>query len=135
VPAGTQWVQWYITAEDNRGWKTKVPFGDTVYYELGSLTTGTGTREAPDRSGLMPVIPNPVRAGQPAYAGILDPAAEHAQFALFNMLGMRIDTRMTAISSAGASQLEIETKGLTPGVYVLTMKTCASSHHRKLVIK
>lgn len=39
LPDKNEFLQYYFTARDNRGWLTKIPFGENYYFELGKNNT------------------------------------------------------------------------------------------------
>ncbi len=59
LPKDNKWLQYYITATDNRGWTTRMPFGEGKYYELGDKQSGVDD----DAREPVSVYPNPAISG------------------------------------------------------------------------
>ncbi|MFZ1729305.1 MAG: glycoside hydrolase family 20 zincin-like fold domain-containing protein [Bacteroidota bacterium] len=100
IPAGATWLQWYVTASDNRGWTTRVPFADTLFYELGEITTGVGDVPAAATSVLQ-FYPQPASAGSPLYVQWRNPGATDTMLRLYDLLGREVYAQSLHASTTG----------------------------------
>ena len=92
VSEGATWMQWYVTATDNRGWTTRIPFADTLYYEVGDITTALGT--VPGAPALhCAVYPQPAPSGAEVTLEWHVPGGSDAHFVLTDLLGRSVLTR------------------------------------------
>ncbi len=133
IPAGTRWIQWYVTATDNRGWTTRVPLGDSVYYELGDLVTAL--ESLPAASGLhLSASPNPVLPGGSVLLQWAAPEHQQAKLRLRDLLG-----REHALYDLGRAGTRMESRRITlpplaPGVYLLELLTSDESTVTRIVV-
>jgi hypothetical protein len=102
IPVGATWLQWYVTASDNRGWTTRVPFADTLFYELGEITTGAGDLRIPSAS-LLQFYPQPAMAGTPLYVQWHIPGMTDAKLRFHDILGREVYAQSLHASTTGLS--------------------------------
>ncbi|MBL0173943.1 MAG: T9SS type A sorting domain-containing protein [Ignavibacteria bacterium] len=122
-----------MLAYDNRGWMTKVPFGDSVYYELGALTTGSAANPPPARLALHGLYPDPVPAGGVATLDWMAEPGASTDIAVTDVLGR---TRLRLLRVAGPSAVQsarLDLSRLGPGVYVLTISSRAAAVSKTFV--
>ena len=122
VPAGARWLQWYVEAEDTRGWTTKVPLGDSVYYSLGSLVTDVQARKPARTFILYNVYPNPVARDDILHLEwyVAKPGA--GRIVIQDMLGR---TRMTGVLSSsvpGLREKRIDVSTLGRGMFIVMVQ-------------
>lgn len=134
VPADAAWMQWFITASDNRGWTSRVPLGDTVYYELGSLVSAIGAGTPPSALWLS-AAPNPVRTGGSVHVDYLVPAGQEATLELFDVLGRPLSMIPCAIGDGRLSTLKLDTQALPAGMYVLRLRNATSALARTFIVQ
>ncbi len=100
IPAGATWLQWYVTASDNRGWTTRIPFADTLFYELGEITTGAV--DAPAAStAFLNFYPHPAPTGSPLYVQWHIPDMADAILRLYDLLGREVYAQSLHASATG----------------------------------
>ena len=86
-----------MTARDNRGWTTRIPFADTMYYELGDVTTAVG--DVPHaESAVLAFYPHPSTAGAPLHAQWEIPGKVDAELRIFDLLGRLVHAQQLRAS-------------------------------------
>lgn len=120
IPAGTTWLQWFVTASDNRGWTTRVPFADTLYYELGDVTTAVGAPSSP-ASPVLEIYPQPATAGAPLQVSWNVPGASTATLQVFDLLGRELYRQTLQASGPGLTTSALRLPGGLPGVFILRL--------------
>ncbi|MBN1449346.1 MAG: carbohydrate binding domain-containing protein [Bacteroidetes bacterium] len=121
VPAEATWLQWYVTASDSRGWTTRVPFADTVYYELGDFTTALSSASAPAGMHLA-LYPQPLRRDGTLTLEWSVPSGGGATFTMVDMLGRTVYTRELPSSAAGPNTTRFTMPDLADGMYVAILR-------------
>lgn len=129
--AGTKWIQWYVTATDNRGFTSRVPLGDTVYYDLGALPTGVEVGDRPADFEILGVHPHPV-GGSGAWVELRTPGGREVLVEVRDVLG-RVVLRERRPAAGGTTMLQIGMSTLGPGVYMLTVGDGRGTRSRVVV--
>jgi hypothetical protein len=131
VDAGTTWIQWYVTATDNRGFTSRVPLGDSVYYELGAMPTGVETGDLPSDFELLGVHPHPF-GGSGAWVRLRTSGVREVLVEVRDVLG-RVVIRERRPAAGGTTMLQIGMSALGPGVYMLTVGDGKGTRSRVVV--
>lgn len=122
IPAGATWLQWYVTATDNRGWTSRVPLGDTVYYELGDVTTAVEGVAGPS-SSVLTVYPQPAVYGTPLYVTWQEPGAASAVLRLYDLLGREVFAQALQSAGSGVTTSVVRLPDGLRGVYLARLGT------------
>jgi hypothetical protein len=122
LPPDVRWLQWYVAATDNRGWWKRVPFGDSVYYELGDLLT-TIEEVSPFTSLYLGVAPNPASSGQPVLTQWSARAGQSATLRLRDILGREIQRYELGIADGRMQSSSIAVPPLPQGLYLLELRS------------
>jgi hypothetical protein len=134
IPATATWMQWYVTATDNRGWTTRIPFVDTLYYEVGDITTALSSLAA---SPALHCAAYP----QPAYAGaelMLEwyvPGNAEATITLSDLLGRRVFERNLGASDARMRTTRLALPQLPRGVYIGVLRSAQGSRSMRIALR
>ncbi|PLX30695.1 MAG: hypothetical protein C0600_07685, partial [Ignavibacteria bacterium] len=122
VPEDATWLQWYVTATDNRGWTSRIPFADTMYYELGDIATAV--RSLPEESGLhLACYPQPLSSGQPLSIEWYAPANTAAELTVHDVLGRRVFRTTLSGTGERLRSAQLRLPALSAGMYVLRLTT------------
>jgi hypothetical protein len=127
-------MQWYVTATDNRGWTTRIPFVDTLYYEVGDITTALSSLAA---SPALHCAAYP----QPAYAGaelMLEwyvPGNAEATITLSDLLGRRVFERNLGASDARMRTTRLALPQLPRGVYIGVPRSAQGSRSMRIALQ
>ncbi|MCB2203566.1 carbohydrate binding domain-containing protein [bacterium] len=134
IPPSATWMQWYVTATDNRGWTTRIPFADTLYYEVGDLATSIGAVEAA-AAQFCTVYPQPARIGEEVTLQWHTPANENVQFELYDLLG-RLQQRWTlAPSGEGLRSMRVRLPQLSRGIYLGVLRSRSGSTSQRIAVQ
>jgi hypothetical protein len=118
IPAGATWLQWYVTASDNRGWTTRIPFADTLFYELGDLQTVAD--DVPIASpSLLQFYPQPVTAAAPLYVQWHVPGAADATLRVYDVLGREVHAQTLHASSTGLTTSMVNLPAALHGTFIV----------------
>ncbi|MCZ7557629.1 MAG: hypothetical protein M5R41_14620 [Bacteroidia bacterium] len=121
VPADARWLQWYITAVDNRGSMTRIPLGDTMYFELGDIATGLRHVDVAPHSLHISISPNPVRGGSRLSVHWAAPAGSAPKVILRDALGRKCLSHAPERSTGRLMTTTIGIPTLSPGFYILEL--------------
>ncbi len=134
LPDDAEWVQYYITARDNRGWHTRCPYGDTVYFELGELPTGV--KDNNEKSGLriFEIYPNPAQAQ--TIINIEWSAFQSGKYmvTITDIFGREIYKKQLYADKNKILTQRIDLPESFPGVYFLRINSRNNSVSKKFVI-
>jgi len=122
IPVDASWLQWYVTASDNRGWTSRVPFADTMYYELGDIATALGGTPAPAGMHLA-LYPQPLRQDADVMLEWRTPDGEPAIFELADLLGRTVLSRDLPSSGPRLRTTRIALPHLAAGVYMGVLRS------------
>ena len=117
IPSGATWLQWYVTAGDNRGWTSRVPLGDTVYYELGDVATSVEGNHEPD-AAILSFYPQPASASRELHVEWFQPGANEAMLRLYDLLGREVFARRLHASGSGMNSSVLHLPTSLRGVFV-----------------
>jgi hypothetical protein len=121
IPSDARWLQWYITAVDNRGSMTRIPLGDTVYYELGDVITALSETDLAVHSLYLSVSPNPAQSASSLMVHWAAPEGDAVHMILRDVLGRECLVHEAGRASGQIANTAITLPALTPGMYVLEM--------------
>ena len=127
LPVGSQWVQWYITADDNRGWRTRVPFGDSVSYHIGSIPVSTASQHL----SILGIFPLPTRGTAIIHWNA--PAAGIAEFTITDILGRSLLAMRRVTQTQGVQSTSMDLSTLPTGVYMLSISASGETVSRIFV--
>ncbi len=120
VPAQTRWLQWFVEASDNRGWSTKVPFGDTVFFELGEIPTGSESVDLVRELEIFGVYPNPGANAPQATLDFRAPAGRIVDIEIVDVRGsVRSRSKISAVG--GVQSVKLPLHDLPRGVYIVSV--------------
>ncbi|MBE0645738.1 MAG: hypothetical protein IH600_16785 [Bacteroidetes bacterium] len=117
IPSGATWLQWYVTASDNRGWTTRIPFADTLYYELGDVATAIGDVAQPSATVLQ-CYPQPAAAGAPLRVQWHVPGATDTVLRVYDLLGREVHAQTLHASTSGLTISVVHLPATLHGVYI-----------------
>ncbi|MDH7514274.1 MAG: glycoside hydrolase family 20 zincin-like fold domain-containing protein [Bacteroidota bacterium] len=117
----TPWLQWYITALDNRGWSTRVPFGDTVYYELGALPSGKTDTPAPTGLVFYGAYPQPAVGDDHVMLDFMAPSGSAVELSIFDILG-KVMHHSVHIATGALQETRIDCSRWPHGCYAAVMR-------------
>jgi hypothetical protein len=130
LPPASAWVQWYLTAIDNRGWITKVPFGDSSVYEAGDISTGMSAIGEPAFLAVHGLYPDPL----PVHGEcMLDWSATKysvARLSVTDLLGRVRYASIIKTGSSGVQHTRLALPELPAGIYVLRLASDRGSASR-----
>jgi hypothetical protein len=141
ITPGTRWLQWYVTATDNRGWTTRQPFGDSVYFELGAIATsvdaGAYRTDAvvPGSLAIHGLAPNPASPESRIRISWSAPAGETVHFVLYDMLGRPVLSAAAEQTTGRLQTLTLPSAGLAPGMYTLALHSNTQQRATKFLIR
>jgi hypothetical protein len=117
IRAGATWLQWYVTAADNRGWTTRIPFADTLYYELGDVATTIGDPPAPS-SAVLEFYPQPARSGSPLQLQWYIPGTREALLRICDLLGREVHAQTLHASATGLTTSIVRLPATLRGMFI-----------------
>ena len=126
MPPDAKWLQWYVTATDNRGWTTRVPLGDTVFYELGSIATALEQPPAPTDL-FISAAPNPARSGSRVRVSWSAPVHSGASLLMYDILGRVRANLDLGMANGHLESTMFDLQALSPGLYMLELLTRSAS--------
>ncbi|MDQ1266197.1 MAG: C-terminal target protein, partial [Bacteroidota bacterium] len=126
-----KWLEYYITASDNRGWESRIPFGDSIYYQLGEVPVSVDDATATNMN-IISVTPNP------AVSGILNikwTGFEGANsIEIIDILGRNLRSKNIYHKSAGILSETMDLNGLQAGLYFIIIKNGNDASAKQFVI-
>jgi len=128
LPADTKWMQWYITAQDNRGWTTRVPYGDTMYFELGSISTRSDDVPSARNVVLHGVYPKPATATEAVHVEWSAPAGTVVTMTVYNVLGKELQRFEREANTADIQDTPMDARKLISGLYFIRLATANGEH-------
>ncbi len=131
IPAGATWLQWYVTARDNRGWTTRIPFADTLYYELGDVATAVGDPPAPS-SAVLEFFPQPATSSAPLQLRWHIPGTSDAVLRICDLLGREVYAQTLRASTTGLSTSIVR---FPPGLHGTFVARLGDSARRFVIIR
>ncbi len=126
LPQATKWLQWHITASDNRGWSTKIPFGDTVYFELGDISSHAGARGDISDFRLYGAYPNPALSNGRVTLEFSSPPGEKVRIEMIDALGRVVKSWNDHPDAGGLRMLRLRMDGIAGGIHLLRI-ACGSN--------
>jgi hypothetical protein len=126
VPDSTEFFQYYFEAKDNRGWTTKIPFGDKKYFELDDRPLIVTDHNIIN----FKIYPNPVKAGDNITLNNDIISSEIQVISIFDVLGKNIPV----IQNINDEKNQISTVNLNPGFYIIILKTKDRSIVNKFIV-
>lgn len=123
-----KFLQYYITASDNRGWTTKIPYGNEIYFEFGEMTTDVSESEKLN----FKIYPNPARE----YLTIeINNTSEPVRINLIDILGNTLNLNTLNINGIHRIKLKgPDGNTLNPGLYFVQIMSNKETKVRKLFI-
>jgi len=115
LPENNQFLQYYFEAKDNRGWTTKVPFGNEKYFEFGQLPNVVEDI----KNNTFHVYPNPARMGEILNIATNDIRTNLIEITLFDLLGKEI---VINTIKSGDSIIRIKTDAIVRGTYFIKIE-------------
>lgn len=133
IPHQASWLQWYVTAGDNRGWVTRVPLGDTLYFELGAIASAVERVHAPGTAHVE-LSPNPLRSGSPLLVSWSGPEGRSASLHIVDLLGRELYRHELGIAGNGMRQSRVVLPVLPRGTYSVLLRCDEQRRHRLLYL-
>jgi hypothetical protein len=134
VPEDATWLQWYVTATDNRGWTSRIPFADTLYYELGDLATAVEELSTPTSPHLA-LYPQPLQAQNTLSVEWYSPVDQHATLTLIDLLGRVVQEAALTAHSTGLNTVQLQLARQIPGMYIAVLRTASGARVRSLMVQ
>ena len=134
IPSNATWMQWYVTATDNRGWTTRIPFADTMYYEVGDIATAVSAPGQPPQSFLT-VYPQPATSGAELTVEWFVPGNQPARFSLYDLLGRMVLQRTLPASGGGLRSARLVLPRLARGIYMAVLRSARESRTVRIAVK
>ncbi len=141
VPDSAEGIMWYITADDNRGWRTRVPFEepgitDSLWYEEGITWIESSTPPVPDpaRLRLLGMHPQPVLQGRETMLTWEASPGSAVECTVFDNLGRVCIRRVFAATTGAVQQTAISTAQLAAGVHLVLLRRGGSCVTTKLLV-
>ncbi len=132
LPDENKWLQYYITATDNRGWTTKIPFGDSVYFELGELLTSVDMGNNPKRFGIVGISTNPVSPASVISYRLSK--AGNFSLKLINSYGVEVAILAAGFHVAGNYQIDFDASRFSQGMYFIRLESEKGMDAKKIVV-
>jgi hypothetical protein len=123
LPENNEFLEYYFTAKDNRGWTKKIPLGDSVYFELGAITLNVKDNIKNDIS----ISPNPVQIGEKINIINL-PCTSRIE--IFDCIGNKV----LLVNANQQTNSEINTSGLSAGIYFVKIYSENTIFVKKLIV-
>jgi hypothetical protein len=132
LPQNNPWLQYYITAQDNKGWKSRIPLGSNQYFQLGSKPVSVIYNNNPIDK-ILSVYPNPVQTGNILNIEIFGQSGNSIEIDIYTLLGLKISGADFNLEQ-GINNLKLSTLDLNSGIYYLKIKNRNDSQIRKIVV-
>lgn len=131
LPKDNEYLEYYITAADNRGWLSKVPYGANNYYKLGNIINNVANDKNTENAlNLNSLTLKEENLQVDVYSNI----QSDITFNIYNIIGnIQVSNRIEQLTS-GSNQLNIDVSQLIPGTYILSINS-KQQIIRKLFIK
>ncbi|MFH1049902.1 MAG: T9SS type A sorting domain-containing protein [bacterium] len=120
-------LQYYFEAKDNRGWVTKIPFGNEKYFELGKLPVNVQDCQ----NQKYRIYPNPVKSGDIINISTDDFKTTDTEIKLFDILGREI---LISFVESEDFIIRFKTDDMVPGMYFIKLKQKANVLVERIVI-
>jgi len=118
IPSEAALLQYYITASDNRGWVTKVPYGDDLYYEY--LWTDIETQDSDD-------FPDLSYNSTSQTLKISNKISALSNIKVYNLIGGIV------YNGNFSSEFELNLNDYDTGVYIVYITNNVNSMIRKII--
>lgn len=123
IAQNTKWIQWYMNATDNRGWTTKAPFGDSVYFELGSIATSVDKDDQPASFKLFGVYPNPVESNGAITIDWWSSKPQSIAISITDVLGREVMHTSAIVDNAGFHSTRLQNLNFKEGLYFVKVRS------------
>jgi hypothetical protein len=129
-----EWVQYYITAVDNRNFHTKIPFGDSVYFEIGTSSNLAVSNDLSKSSDII-IYPNPLETGETATIEFKSYTVTDFKLKISDIFGRKIFEKNFQNMYDVSSKIPIKSSNLAVGVYIVNIKMVDRILTKKLIVR
>ena len=135
IDKNSRFLQYYITAIDNKGWQTKIPFGENKYFELGAFPNYVESNDNNNSLRIYGVYPNPINKNQEINIKWSSSKPVNCEISLINILGIRLKTLHQNTNGNSIENTLIKLNELPMGVYFIKMNSGNETKSLKIFIK
>lgn len=135
LPPNTQWVQWFIAATDNRGWTTRVPLGDTVFFELGSIPVRVDQVLASDAFQIHGIYPNPIVENRMLTIDLSSERVEGVSIRTTDLLGRTIFESTFDTKGNGFQTHRLDLNDHPKGIFFLHIQRGSDTWSSKVLLR